>query len=80
MDLGHLSDWIFFQIVFKRIFANLNPINSYLKGRVHCFSMHVVINKYFLLNPEKNLAQTGLVVLEKYALFNSEKWRHRAEG
>jgi len=24
-----------------------------LKGRVHCFSMRVVMNKYFLLNSEK---------------------------
>jgi len=37
-----------------------------LKGRVHCFSMQVVINKYFLLNPEKNLVQIRLVVFEKY--------------
>jgi len=35
----------------------------------------VVMNKCFLLNPEKNLAQTGLVVFEKNAKtahFNSE--------
>jgi len=25
-----------------------------LKGRVQCFSMQIVINKRFLLNPEKN--------------------------
>jgi len=25
-----------------------------LKGRVQCFSMQVVMNKYFLLNPDKN--------------------------
>jgi len=35
-----------------------------LKGRVHCFSMQVVMNKYFLLNPEKILAQIRLVVFE----------------
>jgi len=29
---------------------------------VHCFSVQVVINKCFLLNPEKNLAQIRLVV------------------
>jgi len=53
-----------------------------LKGRVHCFSMQVVINKCFLLNPEKKLAQIRLIVFEKNAKthFNSEKWRHRAEG
>jgi len=32
--------------------------------RGHCFSMQVVINKCFLLNPEKNLAQIRLVVFE----------------
>jgi len=26
-----------------------------LKGLVHCFSMQVVINKCFLLNPEKKI-------------------------
>jgi len=36
------------------------------KGRVHCFSMQVVMNKCFLLNPEKRtLAQIRLVVFEK---------------
>jgi len=39
------------------------------KCRVHCFSMQVVMNKCFLLKPEKNLAQIGLAVFEK----NSEK-------
>jgi len=29
---------------------------SYFKGRVQCFSMQVVMNKCFLLNPEKDLA------------------------
>jgi len=41
------------------------------------------MNKRFLLNPEKNLAQIRLVFSEKNvknAHFNSEKWRHRAEG
>jgi len=38
-----------------------------IKGRVHCFSMQVVMNKRFLLNPEKNLAQISLVVFEKNA-------------
>jgi len=36
------------------------------KGRVHCFSMQVVMNKCFL-NPEKSLAQIRLVVFEKNA-------------
>jgi len=30
------------------------------KGRVQCFSLQVVINKCFLLNPEKNFAQIVL--------------------
>jgi len=38
-----------------------------LKGRVQCFSMQAVMNKCFLLNPEKNLAQIRLVVFEKNA-------------
>jgi len=48
-----------------------------LKGWVHCFSMQVVMNKCFHLNPEKNLAQIRLAVFEKNtknAHFNSEKW------
>jgi len=35
-----------------------------IKDRVHCFSMQVVMNKYFLLNPEKILAQIRHVVFE----------------
>jgi len=49
---------------------------TYLKGRVHCFSMQVVINKCFLLNLEKKLALIRLVVFEKNtkkANFTSEK-------
>jgi len=45
--------------------------------------MQVVINKCFPLNPEKNLTEIRLVIFEKNeknAHFNSEKWRHRAEG
>jgi len=37
------------------------------KGWVHSFSMQVVMNTCFLLNPEKNLAQVRLVVFEKNA-------------
>jgi len=36
-----------------------------LKAGVHCFSIQVVMNKCFLLNPEKNLTQIHLVVFEK---------------
>jgi len=35
-----------------------------LKGRVHCFSMQVGMNKCFL-NPEKKMAQIRHVVFEK---------------
>jgi len=50
-------------------------VEHYLKGRVHCFSMQVVMNKCFLLKPEKNLAQIRLVVYEKNEkrTFKSEK-------
>jgi len=42
---------------------------NFLKGRLHCFSMQVIVmNKCFLLNPEKYLAQVRLVVFEKNAL------------
>jgi len=39
-----------------------NFLQKNIKGRVHCFLMHVVINKCFRLNPEKKLAQIRLVV------------------
>jgi len=54
-----------------------------LKGRVHCFSMQVGMNKCFLLNPESKLAQIRLAIFEKNAKkvhFNFEKRRHRAGG
>jgi len=38
------------------------------KGRVQCFSMQVVMNKYFLLNSQKKLAQIHLVIFQKIAL------------
>jgi len=37
---------------------------SKFKGRVHCFSMQVVMNRCFLLNPEKKLTQIR-VIFEK---------------
>jgi len=33
------------------------PFFNHFKGRVHCFSMQVVINKCFLLNPEKKFCE-----------------------
>jgi len=41
-----------------------------IKDQVHCFSMQVVINKCYLLNPKKNLAQIRLVVFKK----NDKEW------
>jgi len=41
---------------------------------MHCFSMQVVMNMCFLLNPDKNLAQIRLVVSRKTQkrTFNSQ--------
>jgi len=39
--------------VSRKNFSNYSTFNCYLKGRVHCFSMLVVMNKCFLLNLEK---------------------------
>jgi len=52
-----------------------------LKGRVHCFSMQVVMNKCFLPNPEKNWRKSVLSFSRKTekCIFNSEKLRHPAE-
>jgi len=36
-----------------------------IKGRVQCFSMQVVTNKCFLLNPEKNLAQIRFLLFSR---------------
>jgi len=47
-------------------------ILDWFKDGAQCFSMQVVINKCFLLNPKKNLAQIRLVVFVKNAHFNSE--------
>jgi len=53
------------------------------KDRVHCFSMQVVINKCFLLNPKKNFGADSSCRFRqkcKKRTFNSEKWHHWAEG
>jgi len=62
-------------VIFILIMTDLLTLNKFcvFKGRVHCFSMHIVMNKCFLLNPEKNLAQILLVVFEKNAHYNFEK-------
>jgi len=35
-------------------FIDFTVCDCSFKGPVQCFSMQVVLNKYFLLNPEKN--------------------------
>jgi len=47
---------------------------------VHCFSMQAVMNRCFLLNPEKNFGANPSCRFWEKRTFNSEKWRHRAEG
>jgi len=42
------------------------------KGRVHCFSMQVVVNKCFL-NPEKNFGVNPSYHFRDKRTFNSEK-------
>jgi len=69
-----MSEKVFLKSYF--LFKPLSLFQKCLKDRVHCFLMQVVINKYFLLNPEKNLAHIRLlVVFEKNAkkCFNFEK-------
>jgi len=51
-----------------------------LKDRVHFFSKQVVMNKCFLLNPEKKIGSYPSCRFLHKRAFNSEKWRHRAEG
>jgi len=83
MDLVHSPEWTIdrkFPLIRTHfntcINPNLNPNSNFdLKGRVHCFSMQVVMTKCFLLNPDKNMAQIRLVVFEKNAKnahFNSK--------
>jgi len=43
-------------------FYLLFSITGTIKGRVHCFAMQVAINKYFLLNPEKNIGANRLII------------------
>jgi len=55
------------KLAFKTRFYGYNKMlrEILLKGRVHCFSMQVIMNKCFLLSPEKKLEQIRLVVFEK---------------
>jgi len=41
------------------------PTARNIKGRVHCYSMQVIMNKCFLLISEKILALIRLIVFEK---------------
>jgi len=43
-----------------------------------CFSMQVVMNKCFLLNPEKKFGADPSCRFQEKRTFNSGKWRHRA--
>jgi len=44
-----------------------------LKDRVHCFSMQVIMNKCFLLNPEKKFGANPSCRFRDKRTFNSEK-------
>jgi len=57
----------------------MTGIEEGLKDRMHCFSMQVVKNKYFLLNPEKKFGANPSCRFRDKRTFNSEKLRHRAE-
>jgi len=50
-----------------------------MKGRVHCFSMQVLMNKCFLLNPEEKFRADPSLMFSRKTYSNSEKWRHRAK-
>jgi len=47
----------FFQLKLACAIPIYNGDCSLLKGRVHCFSMQVVMYKCFLLNPEKKISE-----------------------
>jgi len=38
------------------ITAQTRKMEEIVKGRLHCFSMQVAMNKCFLLNPEKKIS------------------------
>jgi len=64
------------QIRPKVCIAQNQSVSPDLKGRVHCFSMQVVMNKCFLLNPEKNFGADPsgrFREKRKKRTFNSEK-------
>jgi len=70
-SLIHLKNF-----VKKRLKSSIETSNlKVLKVWVHCFSMQVVINKCFLLNPEKNFVHcfSMQVVINKCFLLNPEK-------
>jgi len=48
-------------------------IKELLKGQVHCFSMQVVMNKRFLLIPEKKFGTNPPCRFREKRTFNSEK-------
>jgi len=56
---------IHYLLIFKKV-SNEKALKQF-KCLVECFLIQVVINKCFLLNPEKKLAQIRFVVFEKNA-------------
>jgi len=51
----------------EKILTTIDNVDTF-KGRVHCFSMQVVMNKCFVQNPQKILALIRFyVVFEKNA-------------
>jgi len=54
----------FLSIDLRNLYLQLSSLTLSIKGRVQCFSMQVVMNKRFLLNPEKNLIKMVFESLE----------------
>jgi len=45
--------YIFLSLLYQKIYGHLYVNKNAVKGQVHRFSKQVVINKRFVLNPEK---------------------------
>jgi len=79
IESKHLTESWFYQISWHQVVYHKSDI----KSRVHCSSMQVIINKCFLLNPEKKIGTNPSYRFREIAkkrILNSENWRHRAEG
>jgi len=72
----HLNTYVNFVLFKKHTQQNaMQECKCSFKGRVDCFSMQVVINKCFLLNPEKKFGadlSCHLTTIQKKAHFNAE--------